>query len=132
MVVVSIIAILAALVLSTMGYVNRKGAASRARTEVAALSAAIENYKLEMGAYPATNNLYNELTATKPATNTSKVYFEPTPGMVNTNVTPRQFQDPYGGQYIYETNPSKLRNVGFFDLYCKPPDAKTEVDWIYN
>ena len=131
LIVVSIIAILAGLTLSTLGYVNRKGAESRARTEVVALSSAIENYKLEIGSYPAANNLYNELTATKPGSNTTRVFFEPPPGMVNTNVKPRVFVDPYGQTYNY--NPGKpTRNIGFFDLYCKPPDAKSEADWIHN
>jgi type II secretory pathway pseudopilin PulG len=53
MAVVVIVAVLAGLVLSTIGYVNRKGAASRAKTEVAALSSAIESYKLDFGSCPA-------------------------------------------------------------------------------
>lgn len=134
MVVVAVVAILAGLTLGGLGYVNRKSAASRAQTEVAALSAAIESYKLEFGMYPSNATvLYAELTGDKTAkVNTnSKVFFEPPPGMVNTNVTPWVFQDPYGATYSnYSTNP--VRNIGFFDLYCKPPDAKSEADWIHN
>jgi hypothetical protein len=74
--VVTIIAILAGLVLSTVGYVNRKGAASRAQTEVTTLAEAIENYKLDFENYPSPANLYSELTAGGPV-NTTKVYFEP-------------------------------------------------------
>ena len=129
MVVVAIVAVLAGLALSTMGYANRKGAASRAKTEVAALSSAIESYQLDFGSYPASNNLYTELTAGGP-TNTNKVYFEPPPGMVNTNAKPYTLQDPYGTKYNYLTNPT--RNIGFFDLWCVPPDAKTQADWIHN
>ncbi|MFM8887797.1 MAG: type II secretion system protein, partial [Chthoniobacterales bacterium] len=55
LVVVAIIAILAGLTLATLGNVNRKGAESRARSEVAALAAAIDAYKLEFGSYPASN-----------------------------------------------------------------------------
>jgi prepilin-type N-terminal cleavage/methylation domain-containing protein len=51
-VVVSIIAILAALVLSTVGYARKKAARARAETEIAAMSAAIENYKSDNGIYP--------------------------------------------------------------------------------
>jgi prepilin-type N-terminal cleavage/methylation domain-containing protein len=51
-VVVSIIAVLAALVLSTAGYARKKGARARAETEIAAMSAAIENYKSDNGIYP--------------------------------------------------------------------------------
>ena len=51
-VVVGIIAILAALVLSTVGYARKKGARARAETEIAAMSAACENYKADNGVYP--------------------------------------------------------------------------------
>lgn len=130
MVVVAIIAILAGLTLGGMGYVNRKSAASRAQTEVAALSAAIESYKLDIGAYPPndTTTLYRELTG-QGTVNKTKVYIEPTPGMV-TNTASGPFIDPYGVAYKYATNAT--RNIGFFDLYCVPPDAKTEADWIHN
>src|SRR6478672_5059273 len=51
-VVVGIIAILAALVLTTVGYARKKAAFARAETEIAAMSAAIENYKSDNGVYP--------------------------------------------------------------------------------
>src|SRR5438067_7183228 len=50
--VVGIIIVLAGLVLSTAGYARKKGALARAETEVAALSAACENYKADNGIYP--------------------------------------------------------------------------------
>ena len=52
-VIVTIIVILAGLVLSTVGYVQKKAARSRAETEIAALSSACENYKADNGIYPA-------------------------------------------------------------------------------
>lgn len=51
-VTVTIIVILAGLVLSTVGYVQKKAARSRAETEIAALSAACENYRADNGIYP--------------------------------------------------------------------------------
>jgi prepilin-type N-terminal cleavage/methylation domain-containing protein len=51
-VVVGIIAILSALVLSTVGYARKKAARARAETEIAAMSAACENYKADNGIYP--------------------------------------------------------------------------------
>jgi type II secretory pathway pseudopilin PulG len=51
-VVVTIIIILAGLVLSTVGYVRKKGARARAETEIAAMSAACESYKADNGTYP--------------------------------------------------------------------------------
>src|SRR5436189_3964786 len=50
--VVGIIIVLAGLVLSTVGYARKKGARARAETEMAAISAAIENYKADNGIYP--------------------------------------------------------------------------------
>jgi type II secretory pathway pseudopilin PulG len=52
LVVISIIIILAGLILSTVGYVQKKGARSRAETEIAAMSAACESYKADNGIYP--------------------------------------------------------------------------------
>jgi prepilin-type N-terminal cleavage/methylation domain-containing protein len=51
-VVVGIITILAGLVLSTVGYARKKGALARAEAEIAAMSAAIENYKSDNATYP--------------------------------------------------------------------------------
>ena len=43
---------LSGLVLSTVGYVRKKGARARAETEIAALSAACESYKSDNAVYP--------------------------------------------------------------------------------
>src|SRR5215468_9966483 len=53
--VVGIITVLAGLVLSTVGYARKKGARARAETEIAAMSAALENYKSDNGIYPRTS-----------------------------------------------------------------------------
>jgi type II secretory pathway pseudopilin PulG len=50
-VVTTVIIILTGLVLSTVGYVRKKGARARAETEIAAMSAALENYKADNGIY---------------------------------------------------------------------------------
>jgi type II secretion system protein G len=125
LVVIAIIAMLAALTLGTLGYVNKKGAESRARAEVAALSAAIDSYKLEFGSYPASNNLYTELTGQGP-TNTTRIFFEPTAGIATNN----QFVDPWGIPYRYSTNPTN--NVGFFDLWTEANEGTNEARWIRN
>src|SRR5436190_16715316 len=52
LIVIAIIIILAGLILSTVGYVQKKGARSRAEAEIAAISAALENYKADNGIYP--------------------------------------------------------------------------------
>src|SRR5881227_3112220 len=53
--VFGIIAVLGALVLSTAGYARKKAARARAETEIAAISAACENYKADNGVYPRTS-----------------------------------------------------------------------------
>src|SRR5262249_32910973 len=50
-VVVGIIIILAGLVLSTVGYARKKSARARAETEIAAISAACENYAADNAVY---------------------------------------------------------------------------------
>ncbi|MBA3727418.1 MAG: prepilin-type N-terminal cleavage/methylation domain-containing protein [Armatimonadetes bacterium] len=60
LVVMAIILVLAGLVLATSSYVHNKGARARAEAEIAALSAALENYKADNGVYPRGNaNLSN-------------------------------------------------------------------------
>lgn len=54
--VMSIILVLAGLILATSGYVAKKGARSRTEAEIAAISAALENYKADYGVYPTTSN----------------------------------------------------------------------------
>src|SRR6266542_4129303 len=51
-VVITVIVILTGLVLSTVGYAQKKGARARAETEIAAMSAACESYKADNGIYP--------------------------------------------------------------------------------
>jgi len=122
--VIAIIAILAGLSLATLGYVNRKGAESRARSEVAALSSAIENFKLEQGRYPAAEKLLAELTGTEGG----KVYFEVRAGQTN---SAGNLVDPYGDEYLYSTN-ANINNRGFFDLYSKGGQGNDESKWIKN
>jgi len=52
LVVLAIILTLAGLVLAASSYVRNKGARSRAEAEIAAISAALENYKADNGIYP--------------------------------------------------------------------------------
>ena len=136
LVVVMIIAILAGLTLSTLGYVNKQSAQSRAQAEVAALSAAIESYKLDFGGYPTSSNvLYRELVGAggAGAINTNKVFFEPTPGILSTNGGTVFFTDPWGAVYNYVTNATF--NVGFFDLWStagEPTSGGNTNNWIRN
>jgi type II secretory pathway pseudopilin PulG len=53
LIVMAIILVLAGLILATSSYVQKKGARSRAEAEIAAISAALENYKADNGIYPS-------------------------------------------------------------------------------
>lgn len=137
LVVMAIIAILAGLILQTAGYVQRKGATSRAEAEVAALSAALESYKADMGDYPrsadfpntnlAAESLYGALS---PAS--GKVYFEFNKGMTGAS----GIIDPFGTAYYYEYPGNSNRSgTNFFDLYSIAGTTANETNmprWIKN
>ncbi|MEI6070147.1 MAG: type II secretion system protein GspG [Verrucomicrobiae bacterium] len=130
LVVIAIIAILAALILSTAGYVQKKGATSRAETEIAALSAALESYKADMGDYPTNansgtnaNSLYGVLS---PAS--GNVYFEFNKRMTNAN----GIVDPFGATYNYTYPGATDRNgSNFFDIWSTAASTNTNA-WIKN
>lgn len=127
LVVMAIIAILAGLVLSTAGYVQKKGATSRAEAEIAALSAALESYKADMGDYPTITNGTPTATTVNPGSDaesrklltnlmpltTGKVYFEFSKGMTN---TAGAIVDPFGNRYGY-MYPGTNSGSNFFDLW---------------
>jgi general secretion pathway protein G len=137
LVVVAIIALLAGLVLQTAGYVQRKGATSRAEAEIAALSAALESYKVDMGEYPRSANFPNTNVssaslygALSPAN--GKVYFEFPKSMTNNT----GIIDPFGTLYGY-TFPGATNRSGsnFFDLWSTAGTtsaATNEPRWIKN
>jgi type II secretory pathway pseudopilin PulG len=133
LVVIAIIIILAGLVLSTAGYMQKKGARSRAETEIAAMSAACESYKADIGIYPrdATTDALNARAAGDPtttpyknaslylynalfgATNGSRTpnsgarsYFVFKPNMLSPadqNQNVEYIRDPFGNSYGYST-----------------------------
>jgi len=141
LVVIAIIIVLAGLILATTGYVQNKGARSRAEAEIAAMSAALESYKADNGIYPrdvaktdtvdptaaptpaaASLYLYEELSGDRDnnrVTDTNaKSYFAFKPNQLsptdqNSNVL--FIRDPFGNSYGYSTakaaNPTN--NVGF-------------------
>src|SRR5437868_14574686 len=63
-VVSGLILVLTGLVLSTVGYVQKKGARARAETEIAAMSAACESYKADNGIYPTDASTTEQLNST--------------------------------------------------------------------
>jgi general secretion pathway protein G len=141
LVVMAIIAILAGLVLQTAGYIQKKGATSRAEAEVAALSAALESYKADMGDYPATNSGDPTQTTVNPGSDAAskyvltnlmpldsgKVYFEFPKGMTNTGGA---IVDPFGNRYGYRY-PGSMSGSNFFDLWSTSGTTNTNA-WIKN
>jgi len=131
--VIAVIIILAGLILSTAGYVQKKGARSRAEAEIAAMSAALESYKADNGIYPrdatktdlvdpaaspiptmASQFLYERLSGNSAATlqpiSGAKSYFAFKPQMLggtrdtSTNITAVSYiRDPFGNSYGYST-----------------------------
>lgn len=135
LVVIAIIAILAGLILSTAGYVQKKGAMSRAEAEIAALSAALESYKADNGEYPQvpnsgtnTNHLYGVLCPPTNAPN-PKVYFEFSKGMTNAS----GIIDPFGTAYQYKYGADATNNgTNFFDLWSTAGAPTKTNAWIKN
>ncbi len=133
LVVIGVIIILAGLILSTVGYVQKKGARSRAETEIAAMSAACESYKADNGIYPrdatttdslnarvsgdptstsyqqASLYLYIQLSGTNadrtPITGARSYFaFKPNQLSPSDQAQPVQFiRDPFGNSYGYST-----------------------------
>jgi prepilin-type N-terminal cleavage/methylation domain-containing protein len=141
-VVIAIIVILAGLVLSTVGYVQKKAARSRAETEIAAMSAACENYKADNGTYPrdaattdaldprGTINMTNYQAASQYfygqiagdpdfdgiPNSTSKAYMQFKPNMLGKDNANKVYpRDPFGNSYGYSTIQAATgnTNVGY-------------------
>lgn len=138
LIVITVIAILAALVLSTAGYVQEKGARARAEAEIQAISAALESYKADNGDYvtqannldaTASGNNRTFLTNLCPVSG-GKVYLEVTKGMTN---AAGNLVDPFGNAYGYQY-PGDVNRSGsnFFDLWSTANKPANSNAWIKN
>lgn len=137
LVVITIIGILAGLVLQIAGFAQKKAARSRAEAEIAALSAALESYKADMGDYPANSNTTNNsILRAALAPTSGKIYFEFTKTMGTNNQlandTNESVYDPFRSVYGY-TYPGNSTRSGTnnFDLWstCGSPNTN---QWIKN
>ena len=151
-VVVGIIIVLAGLVLSTAGYARKKGALARAETEMAAMSAALENYNADNAVYPAYSGatgahaLYQGLSgdgndaiggataSTGTPGSSGKSYMTLKPNMLSPNppdATTRVI-DPFSNDYNYRS--PGTNNIATFDLWttanANPPTDQNQ--WIKN
>jgi len=141
LVVIAVIGILAGLVLQTAGYAQKKGARSRAEAEIAALSAALENYKSDNGGYPdgtntnTTDSGNNAFLRAKLAPKNGKIYFEFSKKMgtnSDASETNQSILDPFGKAYGYQY-PGDTNRSGpnFFDLWSSGGSTSTN-QWIKN
>jgi type II secretion system protein G len=135
LVVIAIIGILAGLILNTAGYIQRRGATSRAEAEIAALTVALENYKADNGAYPLGTNVNgvnapanNSFLLNSLMPNTGKVYFEFNKSMTNAGNVVDPFGENYGYQYPGD---EKRSGTNFFDLFSRCASPETE-QWKGN
>jgi type II secretory pathway pseudopilin PulG len=149
LVVIAIIIILASLILSTVGYVQKKGARSRAEAEIAAMSAALESYKADNGIYPSNDGssgghaLYQSLSgdgndaiggstaSTGVAASSGESYMglknnmqKPIPPDATTRVV-----DPFGNDYGYK---SPGTNNPTFDVWSTAGNSSDQTQWIKN
>ena len=141
LVVIAIIIVLTGLILSTMGYVQKKGARSRAETEIATMSAACESYKADNGIYPtdaSTTEQLNSTTSVNPVNYQSsslylykqlsgdatgnrqpsgKSYFAFQPNMLlpapPSTATVIAIRDPFGNSYGYSTRMAATGSGGY-------------------
>jgi len=142
LVVIAIIAILAGLVLGTSGPIQRQVARARAKAEIKALTAALENYKAMYGDFPiATNSfgtavtanantLYQALVVSNATYNPAgKVFFEPSKGnssSTNYGSSTNYFVDPFGQPYQYRyPGDANKSGTNFFDLFSYGGSTKT-------
>src|SRR5438093_9788516 len=152
-VVFGLILVLSGLVLSTVGYVRKKGARARAETEIAAMAAALEGYKADNAVYPpysgaptGAHALYQGLSGdgndaiggTTASTGTpgssGKSYMTLKPNMLSPNPPDATTHviDPFRNDYNYLA--PGTNNSATFDLWstanANPPTDQNQ--WIKN
>ena len=157
----AIILVLAGLILAMSSYVYTKGARSRAEVEIAAMSAALENYKTDNGVYPsditidartvgdpaqyqiASATLFKSLSGdldgdgqSDPGV-TSYMAFKPnqTGGAAPLFFVKDPFGNSYGYSTIFQTDSTKGYNPAF-DLWCTAGTSTTGTPnptlWVKN
>ncbi|MBK1883452.1 prepilin-type N-terminal cleavage/methylation domain-containing protein [Luteolibacter pohnpeiensis] len=151
--VITIIVILAAMIMVGMGFVKDKQARSTASVQLALLSDALENYKLDNGVYPAggekpndSNPLYRALywgdvedDTEGGAVNGHKVYLpqlnpdDNPQGWIDGSGGSARIVDPWGNEYYYrpgELPDGKVNTDAWnpdFDLWSAGKDGKTST-----
>jgi general secretion pathway protein G len=158
LVVMTIILILAGLILATSSYVHNKGARSRAEAEIAAMSAALENYKADNGIYPSYTSLEARVASSDPSTYqmACNILYIGLTGDTNGNGQPTgkgymsfkstqignlgntpYIKDPFGNSYGYSTAGENSSSTGYnptFDLWSTAgvTTGTSQTSWIKN
>lgn len=134
--VITIILILAGLVVSGAGFVKDRQANEKARVQIALISKAVEDYKLDMGYYPSTDDsadgsgqskiLFKELYYNALSDTTNKLYLaelDPAVGKQKwtsgTASDATTIVDPWGVEYRYR---SAIKSDGKANNSTQNPD----------
>jgi prepilin-type N-terminal cleavage/methylation domain-containing protein len=161
LVAMAIILVLAGLILATSSYVSNQGARSRAEVEIAAMSAALENYKTDNGVYPSDitidartigdpaqyqtasatlfKNLSGDLNGDGQSDPGVTSYMAFKPNQTGGTTAPFFVKDPFGNSYgystIFQTDSTKGYNPTF-DLWSTVGTSTTgtpnPMPWVKN
>lgn len=137
--VITIIVILAGLVVGGMGYVNEKQSRSKAQTQIALLSKAIEAYKLDMGYYPTSSAPKTDGTDNSATILYTKLFYEGWQFVDSGNAGTSTTDPPATQIYMAELDPRSTKQ-GWIDTVkdAKPtapragtttPNTKIKDPW---
>ncbi len=149
MAVITIIVILAGLVVGGMGFVNERQAKEKTKVQLALITKALEEYKLDFGTYPPTTNvtkgantshiLFKALYYDGLGDDTKKIYLpqlDPTSGKqgwtTGAVTASTKITDPWGNDYRYITAVNASGNANSnaqnpdFDLWSVGKDGNTD------
>jgi general secretion pathway protein G len=138
--VIAIIVILAALVVQGMKFAREKEKLSKAQVQIALLGKALEEYKLDNGAYPpstsatgehSTADLRRVLYLDGKDDSSMKIYLSDLDvnskqGWVSEDSPTAEILDPWGNEYYYRTGPGSINPD--FDLWSAGKDSQTNPD----
>lgn len=152
LVVITIIVVLATLTVGAMGYVQKKAAVDKTRTQIALLENGLEQFYADNGYYPEGDNslvVYQALfgdginpdgtfgTPDGIPDEGATVYIQDldpatdSRGMIKKSGNqPTGLVDPFGGDYLYMSGPAfkAQMNNPDFDLSSKGPDGRDQSD----
>jgi len=114
MLVLVILATLAAIVLPKLTGKSQQAKITATKTEISAISMALDNFEVDTGAYPKSGDL--DALVNQPANVTGWK------GPYMQNIPP----DPWGNAYVYD-NPGK-HNANGYDLMSIGPDQRAGTD----